>query len=472
MSKRGFQSTFDQSYSRRKLLGNAAKVGAGLSALSLAGPGMAERAFAQQTDITMMGWGSPLEEENVNKGIELFESQNPDINVTFNHIPNADYQTKIDTAMAGGNAPDVFWGSNMADYVSRGVTMDVTSNIQNDPVLGKPDYFIEPAEMGRATIAGKWWGIGSCWVLHHLYYNKKLFDAAGIEPPSYDASKAWTWDQYLDIARKLTFDSAGKHPDEDGFNADDIKQYGVYWENWSLPRDVLVFSNGGEAYTDDYTCHLNAPEAVEAYQALADLTIKHHVAPQAATFQQLGMANAWAALAAGTVAILTDGSWALQDISKMEFEFGCGVLPMMKTAVTEAQAHVHMVYKDTPKADASWKFLAFLASDDYQRGLVQAGLWLPSHTSLLTPEGLATWVTPGVHPEGYEQIATDYLAKYAKNYFYPAGFSDADALILAALDPVWTGDQTAEDAIANSGVIDQVNELLKEKKAKLDEKVA
>jgi len=471
MSKSGLSSTFDKNYSRRKLLGNAAKLGAGLSALSLADPRMIERALAQQTQIQFMGWGSPLEDQNVQNAMKTFEGQHPDIKVDWVHVPNADYPTKINTAIAGGNAPDVYWGSNMADYVARGVAMDVTSRIQADPTLGATDYFLEPQEMGRATINNKWFGIGSCWVAHHLYYNKALLDAAGVEPPSYDATKAWTWDQYLDIARKLTMDSSGKHPEEDGFSKDNIQQYGVYWENWSLPRDVLVYSNNGEAYTDDYTCHLNSPEAVEAYQALADLTIKHNVAPQAATFQSLGMANAWEALASGKVAILTDGSWALQDISKLGFEFGCGVLPMMKTPVTEAQAHVHMIYKNTEKADAAWQLLAFLASDDYQRGLVKAGLWLPSHTSLMTPDGIQTWLTEGVHPAGYEQIATDYLTKHAKAYFYPAGWQDADALLINALDPVWTGDQTAEEAL-NSGVIDQINELLKEQKTKLDKNAA
>ena len=253
--------------------------GATAGAASLiARPGSLGRVSAQQTEISMMGWGSPLEEENVQKGIDTFEGAHSDIAVEWIHVPNADYPTKIDTAFAGGTAPDVFWGSNMADYVSRGVTMDVTSQITSDPVIGAPDYFLEPQEMGRATINSKWWGIGSCWVLHHIYYNVALLDAAGIEPPSYDATQAWTWDQYVDIAKQLTVDSSGKHPDQDGFNPDDIQQYGVYWENWSLPRDVLVYSNDGEAYTDDYTCHLNEPAAVEAYQALADLTIKHHVA--------------------------------------------------------------------------------------------------------------------------------------------------------------------------------------------------
>ena len=95
---------------------------------------------------------------------------------------------------------------------------------------------------------------------------------------------------------------------------------------------MLVYSNGGEAYTSDYVCHLGEPAAIEAYQALADLSAMHHVAPQAAAFTQMGFGNAWEAMASGRVAMLCDGSWALQDISKLGIEFGCGVLPVLKTS--------------------------------------------------------------------------------------------------------------------------------------------
>lgn len=471
MSRRGLSSEVQRGISRRTLLGNAAKVGAGLTAaplLSVAGPGSARRVAAQETQISMMGWGSPLEKENVDKGLQLFQQQHPDIKVEWLHTANEEYQTKLQTAIAGGNAPDLFWAGNIADYVARGVVLDITDYLTADPVLGKADYFIQPQEQERATINDRWYGIGSCWVIHHLYYNAAMLDEAGVEPPSTDPTQAWTWDQFLEACRRLTRDSAGRNPDQEGFDADDIQQFGVNWENWSLPRDVLVYSNEGEAYTSDYVCHLSEPAAIEAYQTLADLSVKHHVAPQAALFTQMGFGSAWQAMASGRVAMLCDGSWALQDISKLGLEIGCGVLPYLKKPVTEAQAHLHNIAKSTENPDAAWQLLAFLSADEYQRGLCQAGLWLPSHTSLLTPEGLSTWITPGVHPEGYEQIANDYLLNYSKAYFYPAGFAECDTLIESALDPVWIGDQTAEQALIESGILDQVTQILQENKERLD----
>jgi multiple sugar transport system substrate-binding protein len=406
----------------------------------------------------MMGWGSILEKENVQKGLDLFQSQNPDITVNWLHTPE-DYETKLKTMLAGGTPPDVFWGSNMADYVSRGVVMDITDLVKSDAVLGKPDYFIQPPEQDRATINGKWYGIGSCWVIHHLYYNVDMFQKAGIEPPPTDPAQAWTWDQFLDVSRRLTLDNADKHPGDSGFDENNIKQWGVSWGTWFLPRDVMVYSNGGDAFTPDYTIKLGDPAAIEAIQMLADLANVHKVAPRAAAMEQLGL-NTNQMLSSGRLAMVSDGSWALQDIAKMGFAYGCGVLPKLKTAVTEAQAHMHMIHKDTKNPEAAWKLLAFLSSDEYQLGLIKAGLWLPSHTSLLTEEGVGRWLTSGVHPEGYKQIATDYLGKASRNYFYPAGFSEANTIITSALDTVWIGQKSVADALQEADVIAKAEAVL------------
>jgi multiple sugar transport system substrate-binding protein len=423
-------------------------------------------ALAQEAEISMMGWGSPLEKENVDKGVQTFEGDHPDIAVEWIHVPE-DYATKLQTALAGGTPPDVFWATNPRDYIARGVVMDVTSQIQADPVLGAADYFIQPQEQDRCTVNEKWFGIGSCWVMPHLYYNVQLLEQAGIEPPSPDPANAWSWEQFLDIGRQLTLDSSGNHPDQDGFNAEDIQQWGIFWPTDFIHREALVFSNSGATYTTEHTTTLGEPAAIEAIQMQADLTEVHHVAPRAAVVTQMGM-DAWQMLASGRVAILIDGSWALQDISKMGFEFGCGVLPMVKETVSPSLAHLHVIHAETDQPEASWELLAYLSSDDYQRGLCEVGLWLPSHTSLLSPDGLATWLKDDVHPEGYDLIATKYLLENSRAIFYPAGFLECDQLITSALDPVWIGEQTAEQALVDSGVVDQISQILAENKAMLD----
>ena len=94
--------------------------------------------------------------------------------------------------------------------------LDITNNIKADPLIGKPGYFLEPQEESRCTYKGAWYGIGSCWVAPHLYYNADLFKKAGIEPPSSDPEKVWGWDEFVAIAKQLTVDSSGKNAADSG----------------------------------------------------------------------------------------------------------------------------------------------------------------------------------------------------------------------------------------------------------------
>jgi multiple sugar transport system substrate-binding protein len=194
------------------------------------------------------------------------------------------------------------------------------------------------------------------------------------------------------------------------------------------------------------------------------LTNVDQIAPVPAVLSQLGMSD-WQALANGNVAILVQGSWSLQDIAKLGFNYGCGVLPVFQEPATVMLAHSHCISSTTEHPEEAWKLLAYLSSDEYQLGLIKVGLWLPSHTSLLAPEGIASWMTEGVHPEGYDLIVTDYLPNYGHNLFYPAGYAEATELMTAALDPVWIGEKTAQEALVDSGALDEVSAHLQEQQA-------
>jgi multiple sugar transport system substrate-binding protein len=449
-------------HTRRSLLGGAAALGAGAAGFRI----RPEGARAQDaTEISMMGWGSPLEKENVDLGLQVFEEQNPDITVDWIHIPLADdQQVALKTAIAGGNAPDVYWSTPFREFVVLGAAMDVTDRLMADPVLGAPDYFLQPQETERATVNGKWFGIGSCWVAPHIYYNADLLAEAGIDPPSPNPAEAWTFDHFKEVGRQLTIDNNDRHPGDEGFDVNNVRQWGVTWPTFNIPLAAAIYSNGGYTWGTDYTAGYGSPEALQAIQAIADLTNVDQVAPVPAAIEAMGMAD-WQALASGNVAIIINGSWALQDISKMDFNYGCAVLPMFQEPATVMLAHSHLISSTTEHPEEAWKLLAYLSSDEYQLGLIKAGLWLPSHTSLLTPDGIASWMTEGVHPEGYDQIASDYLANYGHNLFYPAGYTEVNSLITSALDPVWIGEQTAEQAILESGVLDEIAAILEEQQA-------
>lgn len=446
--------------SRRNFLKSAA---VGMTAAQVfALPGVS-RLFAQDVvNIRKMAWGSPLEKANIEAGLANFMAENPGIAVEYIHTPER-YDEVLQTMIAGGTAPDVFKiGAPYPDLAVRGVMMDITERVANDPVLGNPEYFF-PFETQRSTLNGVWYGIGSTFQWRLLYCNTDLLAAAGIEPPSTDPQEAWTWEEFLDITTQLTIDAAGKHPGEEGFDVQNVQQWGFFSPD--AYYDNFVYSNGGTIIDNDTLQYaLDTPEAIEAVQAFADLRLVHNVAAQATVLEQMGM-NSWQLLASGRVAIIVDGNWALQDIAKMGFNFSVGVLPILKQPATFASSSWTSVYGATQYPEESWELLRYLNSDEYQVGLVRAGLWGVSHRSLLTPEGVETWWNPEVHPENWLPLETAYKQEFGHVMPNVVGAQRTLGMITQSMAPIWIGGRSAQDVLTELNP--QLNQTLADEQARI-----
>lgn len=426
-------------------------------------------AAAEPVTITFTGWGGTEEDEGVQAAIKVFEEENPNIKVSWLHIPDT-YAEKIMAMTAAGTPPDTAFIYNTAiqEYAKDGLLMDITENIKADPVIGAPDYFIEPQETERCTRDGRWFGIGSCWVAPHIYYNADIFEAEGIEPPSNNPDEAWDWDHFLEVSKQLTIDKSGKHPGDAGFDPDNMERWAIHWPTWSIPLHAAIASNNGKWMNyDTGLLDIGQPEATEALQAVADLMLVHQVMPRGTAFEQLGMTNTQM-LESGTLAMAIDGSWALAWITKINAKLGTAVCPKLKVPATDMQAHLHCGFAESKYPDAAWQWLRFLATEYYQLQFLKMGLWLPSQTALMTPEGMSKWYTDrvapgdGVHPAGFDQIVTEYVPKYGHVLYMPPGYTEADSIITPAMDAIWVGDMTAEEAM--TGVVDEANAILEANK--------
>jgi len=418
-------------------------------------------------EITFMGWGATEEDTGVRSAITVFQGAEPNIKVTWLHTPE-NYQQKMLAMIAAGTPPDSAFVDNgqYRTYCRDGLLLDITDQINADPVVSREGYFIEPQETERCTYQGRWYGFGSCWVAPHIYYNADIFEAAGIEPPSNDPDEAWDWDYFVEVCRQLTVDVNGNHPGESGFDIDNVDRWAVQWPTWSIPLHAAIASNGGE-WLDRNTglIALDQPEATEALQAVADLMLVHQVMPQNTAFAALGMSNTQM-LENGKLAMAVDGSWALAWICKIQATLGTAVLPKLKTPATDMQAHLHCAFAGSQHPEEAWRWVRFLATEYYQLLFLRMGLWLPSQTDLMTEEGLAKWMTlrtapdKGVHPEGFDLIVTEYVPKYGHVLYMPPGYPQTDSIITPALDAIWIGDKTAEEAMAEA--VPQANAILQE----------
>ncbi|HXW01619.1 MAG TPA: sugar ABC transporter substrate-binding protein [Anaerolineae bacterium] len=424
--------------------------------------------------VSFSGWGATQEDEGVRAAMKVFEEQNPNIKMEWIHIPDTGaYNDRVLSMAAAGTPPDTgFIQSDIFTTFARdGVLLDITDRVKGDPVIGQENYFIEPQETQRCTFDDKWYGIGSCWVAPHIYYNADVFEAEGLEPPSNDPEQVWDWDHMLEVATQLTVDNNGNHPGDSGFDIDNVKRWGIHWPTWWIPLHAAMISNGGD-WVDRETGLVVAdqPEAVEAIQNVADLMGKHQVMPHASVFQRSETSDVPQMLEGGLLAMAVDGSWALSWLTELQIGLGTAVLPQMKQPATTLQAHLHSVFAGTKQPEEAWQWVAFLATEYYQLQFLKIGLWLPSQTALMTPEGREKWLTSrtapgeGVHPEGYEQLVTEFIPQYGQVLYMPPGWNKATSVLYPALDSVFVGDQTAEEAMA--AAVPEANAILEAEQKK------
>lgn len=357
-----------------------------------------EEVVEEPVTLKFTGWeASPLETESVEKGLEIFMSKNPNITVEYNPIPGTEYTSKMLTMMVAKTCPDVFfcYAYDYRSFIEAGHLLDLTDNFNE---IYNIDDYIPSAATIMNTDYGIY-GISSCTVSPVLYYNKAIFDAAGLDYPPSDPAEAWTWDEFVDVAKKLTKVENGK-----------TVQYGVYGLENSYMYSALIMSNGGSYWDDNNNITettINSPEAAEVMQAIYDLGWVEG----ATTFlpEQMevigGGQSATALLAAGNIAMLIDGSWSLQELAKMDFEVGVGILPKFKDVITHGQAHVHAAWANTEHPEEAWELINFLSSDDYLLQNIKAGLWMPHRKEYYTEEGIAKWYDPEVHPEGFTDMS-------------------------------------------------------------------
>lgn len=450
--------------SRRDFL----KMSGALSALAAAGIQLPAHLLAspmmqEPVTISFAGWGQVAEQEGVLAAIAKFEEENPGIHVEWRHTPDTDFGTVFLANVAAGTPPDTsFVGSDAYEtYRQEGLLLDITDQLMSDPLLGQEGYFLPQEAQRCADKNGRWHGIGSTWVAPHLFFNSALLEEAGITPPGFGDDEIWDWDTFVANAKLLTLDSAGLHPDDEGFNPDDVVQWGASYPLVPNPTylTAAVYSNGGKFITDEGLSGLDSPEAMQALQNLADLIHVHHVAPPSSAIASLGMDNT-AMMNTGRLAMAVDGSWALSWInpSTMEVPLGVGALPKMSTTATYMQAHFHAALASTPHPDESWQWIRFLATPFYTEQFMKIGLWLPSQTAQTTEEGLAAWLTEGIHPDNYRQFVSEYLPKYGVATRIPAGYVEANSNFITPAYQAISDGTPAADVMPEA--VRQANEVI------------
>jgi len=405
-------------------------------------------ALAQNAELLFTYWGSPKEKTAIEQMIAAFNEGHPGIMVRGQHIPSG-YEEKLSTMVAGGNPPDVsYLGEGTAfEWAQEGILLDLTDYFSSDPEASsrlKSTYY----NYGD----GKTLGTNTAVETMILYYNKDLFDAAGVDYLPSKASEALTWDAFVELAKKLTKDRNGNDATSAEFDPTAIQVYGVSFPQWWGGYLPFVLSNGGSFASDDGTeLTLNQPEAVEALQALQDLIYVHHVAPTPTQAEAFPSADVM--MQTGKVAMTIDGHWKVLDFSQLGMNWDMAVLPKHKEPVTVVLGAPTVIFAKTEYPDAAFEFYKFHNNPEYV-DLFKKGLWMPLQEAYYTdPEKTAEWLDgdEGVYPPDARDVLVDYTLNYTPvqppNYWLKNFAQIESEALTPAFEQLWNGSLSAQAAM-------------------------
>ena len=345
-----------------------------------------------------------------------FEKEHPDIKVDIQVVPWGNYWDKLQTAVAGGEAYDVFWmnGPNFPVYASKGVLLDLQDQVAADSV----DMSVYPQSLiDLYTFDGDVYGLPKDFDTIALYYNKDLFDAAGLAYPTGD----WTWDDLKSAAQTLTQDGNW------GFASTTSDQEG-YWN--------FIYENGGQVINDDGTqVLLGEPAACDAIDYLYSF-VADGLSPDGATMSSISPSTQL--FPGGRVAMMAGGSWLAKTYADAEPNIDVAPLPKEVKRASIIHGLGNVVWSKTQHPDEAWQFVKFLGSDQAATILAQSGTVIPAYNGFQD-----AWVESV--PDMNLQVFMD-ATKYAVPYPTAAQGMEWNAKVAEVLGEVWNGNQPIDGA--------------------------
>lgn len=131
--------------------------------------------------------------------VKDFTAKNPGITVNVEVTPYKQYFTKLQTQASSGTEPDIYWmtGSNFKLYASNGLLTPL-SDLPNGGNIDPANY--PKALNDLYTYEGKQYGAPKDFDTVALWYNKEIFDKAGLKYPTND----WTWEEFTASAKTIS----------------------------------------------------------------------------------------------------------------------------------------------------------------------------------------------------------------------------------------------------------------------------
>ncbi|MCB0078006.1 MAG: sugar ABC transporter substrate-binding protein [Anaerolineales bacterium] len=319
------------------------------------------------TTVTFMTFGDPAEKAAYEALVAAFEAEHDDIDVQITHIPSAsDYRSRLATDFAAGTPPDISLMNfrRYAPFAANDQLEPLTDYLAESEIIAEADFF-------PITLVGYRWNGALMCIPQNIsslvvYYNKDLFEAAGVAEPADD----WTWDDFLAAAKALTRDTDG-----DGT----IDQYGLGTEASLFRLAPFVWQNGGllvDSETRPSTLSLYLPESTAATQWFVELQTVHHVVPDRISEESLDSESRFIQ---GTTAMYLNSRRGTPTYREIDaFTWDVAPLPRGVEQAGVLHSDGYCMSKTTANKEAAWRFIEYANSPAGQAVIARTGRTVPS----------------------------------------------------------------------------------------------
>ena len=389
-------------------------------------------------------WGDAEELKSHQAVADAFMAKNPNIKIEINTAPWNDYNTKLKTQIASGDAlNDVFWYAfNVQALAEQGVIENLTPLAEKSGFDLK-DYW--PGTLDQASYKGNVYGLIRDAGASVLYYNKDIFAEAKVDLPT----DKWTLDDLQAAAEKLTkVEGSGR-----------VARYGLAMDAGKL--DGFLVGNGG-GYVDNVAnpgkCTLDSKESQQVLTWFHNMITKNFAMKPAALDQAGGDS---AVFQKSQAAMIIQNASRIPGFNTANLNYDIAPLPLPwsgKRANQAGGARWLMDAKGKHKTEA-WQFMTFLNSAEGGNAIYAAsGGMFPAQKSVATSKA---FIDPNQKPANRSAFATEgaALAILSPGLILPV-WDDIDANIVSpGMAKVWALESTPDKAAAE--VCPAVNDALK-----------
>lgn len=240
----------------------ALAVGLALSVTALGGPAAVAQ-DEQELTFTLWAYEGDIAAA-YDEFIAAFEEQHPGVTITVEAQPFAQYHDTINVKLAGGDPPDIAWiAYNLAPtYIDAGALLDLRPILES--LEGYDFDDLRPSSLEPWSVGDAIYGIPFTNSTNVMYYNKDVFEAAGLpDPDEMVANGEWTWENVREVAKQIVDSGAARYGYVFGNN--------IYNNGWRILEDIWAPYGAGPWSEDGTECRFDDPETVEATQLVWDM---------------------------------------------------------------------------------------------------------------------------------------------------------------------------------------------------------